>query len=686
MKKLSKILGSILTLSVPLITLTSCTDLNTDQKDKQVNKSELNNQNTEKTSASGSNNATELAKNNEDVTGNVASSEALKMLAKTRLDLEISKKDARLAKYTDGKYQAVKTKLENAFNKALEVKNNQNSQLNELEEAQKELHAALKTALDEAVEIDIQPTASNTNLEKIIEWYKQKSYILDQFSEDIEAFKSIRAKVVAVFDEVKEFLANSTNKTSAEIKALEDKLSSVINEADDARSKVAVEAFLSSFENKTLKLLFKDKEAQTVFMEEATTPYNSNFGTQIHSDNDSGELYVDTSYGRDYVFTDLNASKYGLAIVSGDRVTTRSNKPFRHIVFAYDKQTNTATINLKLLPVSIFDNNPFSTLASDTITISIKLPGVKTNNEAARDENSSSSNTTTDTNSSNNSNIRTENITVNSYEYIYNANDNYYSSLEGKSGQELLTAINKLLASKSSGIGSYNDLKSIYSNTNAFKDLYYEKDNSILDVYSENPNGADPYEYPTYKGGSGREEGTGTNREHLIPQSWFGKAAPMVSDVNHVWPTDIKVNAMRGNYPHDVVTSVSTTSRNGSKLGRNSANQMVFEPINSFKGDISRAYFYFAAAYGNKNITQTANAREVFSPNNLNLNEHYKQVYSKWNKIDPVDKFDITRNNESARSQGGLRNPFIDYPNLLDSIYKNIPFVNRGVLIDARQK
>jgi hypothetical protein len=43
-------------------------------------------------------------------------------------------------------------------------------------------------------------------------------------------------------------------------------------------------------------------------------------------------------------------------------------------------------------------------------------------------------------------------------------------------------------------------------------------------------------------------EGDCYNREHVIPQSTFNSAAPMVSDF--IPPTDGKVNGIRSSFPH----------------------------------------------------------------------------------------------------------------------------------------
>ncbi|WP_322902129.1 endonuclease [Mycoplasmopsis felis] len=271
---------------------------------------------------------------------------------------------------------------------------------------------------------------------------------------------------------------------------------------------------------------------------------------------------------------------------------------------------------------------------------------------------------------------------VNESNYVYDANNNYYASANGLYGLDLWKELNKIQKSKRHSIKSYNDLPTFYNNSSAFKDNYYEKDGSILDIYSENPEGNDPYIYTTYKGGDGRNEGSGTNREHVIPQSWFSKVEPLRNDPTFVWPSDIKVNAVRANFPHDDVTNITSTSQNGSKSGTNSLGEKVFEVIDAFKGDIARAYLYFASSYFDKNIS---NGNSILTDVFPNIKEHYLLTYLNWNSKDPVDMFDINRNNETFK-ETTIRNPFIDYPNLASSLFGQNPkpFENKGVLINMQ--
>ncbi|BBA22446.1 Putative extracellular nuclease, EndA/NucM family [Mycoplasmopsis bovirhinis] len=285
------------------------------------------------------------------------------------------------------------------------------------------------------------------------------------------------------------------------------------------------------------------------------------------------------------------------------------------------------------------------------------------------------------------------NDNLSKYNLVYDPSNNYYASLEGKSGEELLTALVQLQTRNLSTLASknYDGLKGFYDQYAAFKDAFYENNNSILDIYSENPNGADPYEYTTYSssaGSSASNEGQGMNREHLIPQSWFNKATPTVHDAHFVWPSDIRVNALRANYPHGNVVTTRTTTQNGAKLGTDQESNTVFEPVDAFKGDIARAYFYFMITHKDKLVdTQNHIFLNQYSNTSLYLKQTYFNYYLQWDINDYVSKFDVVRNNETYKYQNN-RNPFIDYPDLILKITGDdtTPFTNKGVLIDISSK
>ena len=204
------------------------------------------------------------------------------------------------------------------------------------------------------------------------------------------------------------------------------------------------------------------------------------------------------------------------------------------------------------------------------------------------------------------------------------------------------------------------------------RDYYYENDGTILDMYSEKPAGVDPYNYSagtTQRCGTYSVEGDCYNREHIIPQSTFGAAAPMVSDAHFITPTDGKVNGVRSNYPHGPVTTPTFTSLNGGKLGSSTTagyTGPVFEPINEFKGDIARMYFYFATRYettvaGYSYAMFNGTSNQVFTTAFLNL-------LITWHNQDPVSAREVARNNAIYAIQKN-RNPYIDHPEYVQAIW-----------------
>mgnify|MGYP000255230305 FL=1 len=204
-------------------------------------------------------------------------------------------------------------------------------------------------------------------------------------------------------------------------------------------------------------------------------------------------------------------------------------------------------------------------------------------------------------------------------------------------------------------------------------DNFFEKDGSVLDIYSEDPAGTDPYNYSiaaTQRCGNYTNEGDCYNREHIIPQSVFNELSPMVSDAHFITPTDGKVNGIRSNYPHSVVVTPSQTTLNGSKLGTSTTagySGLVFEPIDEFKGDIARMYFYFATRY--ENTVAGYNYAMFNNTSNQVFTTAFLNQLLAWHNQDPVSAREIARNNAIYARQNN-RNPFIDNPNYVTEIWK----------------
>ena len=250
----------------------------------------------------------------------------------------------------------------------------------------------------------------------------------------------------------------------------------------------------------------------------------------------------------------------------------------------------------------------------------------------------------------------------------------YYSQANGLTGFTLKSKLSEIVTNGHQDKG-YN--WTVFAT--ADRDKYYEKDNSVMDVYSENPTGPDPYNYTigtNQCGSANGPEGTCYNREHTIPKSTFDDRTPMHNDYHHLLATDYQVNGKRNNYPYGEVGTASWTSKNGSKLGSSKLNGYggtVFEPINEFKGDLARIYFYFATRYENE--IQTFNYDMYDGSKTKVFAEPFLTMLLRWHQQDPVSQKEIDRNDAVYNYQRN-RNPFVDHPEYIAQIWGTVMAVD----------
>ena len=247
----------------------------------------------------------------------------------------------------------------------------------------------------------------------------------------------------------------------------------------------------------------------------------------------------------------------------------------------------------------------------------------------------------------------------------------YYNSAAGLTGLTLKTALYNIIKGHTSV--SYAQLWTSFQTTDK------TASGKVWDMYSDIPGGTAPYLYTfgTNQCGSYAIEGDCYNREHSFPNSWFGgvTSSVMYTDLFHLVPTDGYVNNRRSNYPLGDVGSASWTSQNGSKLGTCSDagyTGTVFEPVDSFKGDFARNYFYMATRYENVIATWytfSTEANAVLSNNSgLVYETWYINLLLSWNSLDPVSVKETNRNNAVYAIQHN-RNPYIDHPEWVTSVW-----------------
>lgn len=240
----------------------------------------------------------------------------------------------------------------------------------------------------------------------------------------------------------------------------------------------------------------------------------------------------------------------------------------------------------------------------------------------------------------------------------------YYQGTENKTGAELKIALYNII--KDHTVISYSGLWDAFYYTDK------KPNGKVWDMYSDIPGGTPPYQYTFFSDqcGNYNSEGDCYNREHSMPKSWFNDASPMYSDLFHLVPTDGYVNNMRGNYPFGRVGNTNWTSMNGSKRGTSNFpgySGIVFEPIDAYKGDFARMFFYMTTRY--HNLVANWNSDMLNNTSFPAFTPWAKELLLLWHHQDPVSQKEIDRNNVIYYSYQNNRNPFIDYPEFADLIW-----------------
>lgn len=249
--------------------------------------------------------------------------------------------------------------------------------------------------------------------------------------------------------------------------------------------------------------------------------------------------------------------------------------------------------------------------------------------------------------------------------------DYYPNSLEGKNGAELKTELHNLLKNHTRLPYGSRDYNQIACTWTVFKKSDVRPNGKVWDMYSNN----------SYNFSNGAGATKGMNIEHSVPKSWWGDAydetaTPLTRfkydgsyDLHHLTPSDADANMAKSNYPLGVVDSPSFD--NGvTKVGTGQANgraTILFEPADEYKGDFARMYLYFVTCY--QDYSWKSSALSMFAQNSYpTLNTYGQSLLLKWHRQDPVSQKEIDRNNAVYSFQGN-RNPFIDYPNMVEYIW-----------------
>ena len=238
----------------------------------------------------------------------------------------------------------------------------------------------------------------------------------------------------------------------------------------------------------------------------------------------------------------------------------------------------------------------------------------------------------------------------------------YYSRAENLSDEQLKTVLHDIISANSVrysfGSGAHHTWEGFY-----YTDR--KEDNSVWDMYSDNVR---------YFGDMFASI-EGIDIEHTFPKSWWGGSVnDGYKDLHLLTPADYSANRSKSNNAMGKVTVASFD--NGSfKVGKNPdyGDFKVFEPTDEYKGDFARIFFYVATCYQNYEwVLDNSKYGSYYSLTNsyLTFQPWQIELLLQWHRQDPVSEKELARHEEVYKIQGN-RNPFIDYPCLVEYIWGN---------------
>ncbi len=237
----------------------------------------------------------------------------------------------------------------------------------------------------------------------------------------------------------------------------------------------------------------------------------------------------------------------------------------------------------------------------------------------------------------------------------------YYNNAKNKSDKALMMALHQII--KGHTKRSYQNLWTDFKTTDCVG-------STIIDRYSTSQ-----YTWSSDQCGNYNGVGDCYNREHSIPNSWWGGSDTdtAYTDLHHMFPVDGWVNNERGNHPFG--NCANGTPKGTGKLGSctfNGYSGTVFEVADEYKGDFARVYFYFATRYMSRISDFTSGTGSVvFSASSYKgLTTWAINQLLAWHRNDPVSTLEMTRNDAVYGIQHN-RNPFVDNPDLVEYIWGN---------------
>ena len=251
----------------------------------------------------------------------------------------------------------------------------------------------------------------------------------------------------------------------------------------------------------------------------------------------------------------------------------------------------------------------------------------------------------------------------------------YYAPIENLADSALKATLTTLCSGGtrvSYGTQGYTYPEGIYypASWNYFPSTDQRADGSIWDMYSNT------LRYFPCDGGSAG----GIQIEHCIPKSWWGWTQSDTASSKRAYrdlfilnPADAQANGQKNNYPPGHVTKGDKFDNGSFRMDRSTSSQydwICFEPAEEYRGDFARTYFYAVTAYADLpwGANNTEYQRYLTDSTYLVFRPWLISVLLDWHRADPVSRKEIDRQDAVSTIQGN-RNPFIDYPELVEYIW-----------------
>lgn len=155
----------------------------------------------------------------------------------------------------------------------------------------------------------------------------------------------------------------------------------------------------------------------------------------------------------------------------------------------------------------------------------------------------------------------------------------------------------------------------------------------------------------------------------VVAESWWNSSDSAFSDLNNIVGANSEVIPIRGDFPPGVVSDAFYN--NGfwqcGEADISAMNAGVYEPADRFKGDFARIYMYMSLIYPQK--LWCGRGSMLFLDGGYPfLTAYGRDLLMKWHRQDPVDEFELRRNEEIAKAQSS-GNPFVEIPMLAEYLW-----------------